>query len=174
MDVGQIPELLRSLTLRQAVWLFPLAASLHFLEEAPHFADWAKKYAWAGYTRARWNRVHGLGMIYAVAFSAIVSVFPNRDIVFVFFALCLSESIFNSFFHSGATAIFGVYCPGLITALVLYPPLFWYLSTLAHDEGLLRGTLGLLAFGIAGLVHAVDVAASVFGVRLNSLSRTRA
>jgi hypothetical protein len=98
-------------------------------------------------------------------------VFPNRDIVFLFFALCLSESIFNSFFHSGATAIFSVYCPGLITAIVLYPPLFWYLSTLAHDEGPLRGIHGLLAFAIAGLVHAVDVAANVFGVRLNSFSK---
>ena len=174
MDVDRILELLRSLPFRQAVWLFPFATALHFLEEAPHFATWASKYAWASYTSTRWKRVHGFGMVYAVAFSALVSAFPNRHIVFSFFALCFSESIFNSLFHSGATAMFGVYCPGLITALVLYPPLFWYLSSVARHEGLLSGPLGLLAFAIAGLIHVADVATSVFGIGWNSFSGTKA
>jgi hypothetical protein len=39
----------------------------------------------------------------------------------------------------------GVYCPGLITALVLYPPLFCYLSQITHREGLMTNTLGLVA-----------------------------
>jgi|SRR6516165_6135484 hypothetical protein len=173
MDVDRILELLRSLPFRQAVWLFPLATALHFLEEAPHFTDWATMYAWAGYTRARWKRVHGVGMIYAVAFSALVSLFPNRHIVFLFFALCFSESIFNSLFHTGATAIFGVYCPGLITALILYPPLFWYLNSMAYYEGLLTNSLGLLAFAVAGVIHTADVATSVFGVEWSSFRRAK-
>ena len=173
MDVDRILELLRSLPFRQAVWLFPFATALHFLEEAPHFADWASKYAWTSYTRTRWKRVHGFGMVYAVTFSALVSLFPNRYIVFLFFALCFFESIFSSLFHSGATAMFGVYCPGLITAIVLYPPLFWFLSTVAHHEGLLSGALALLAFAMGGLIHGVDVATSVFGIRWNSFSVTK-
>lgn len=113
-------------------------------------------------------------MVYAIAFSALVSLFPNRYIVFSFFALCFVESIFDSLFHAGATAFFGVYCPGLITALVLYPPLFWYLSSIAYREGLLTDVVGLLAFAIAGVIHAFDVATSVFGVGTNSFGRTKA
>jgi membrane protease YdiL (CAAX protease family) len=121
MDINRVVELLRGLPFRQAVWLFPLATALHFLEEAPHFADWASKYALSGYTDQRWRRIHGLGTVFAIAFCGLASMFPNRAVVFLFFALCFSESVLNSMFHMGATAFSGVYCPGLITALILYP-----------------------------------------------------
>jgi hypothetical protein len=106
MDIDRLVELLRGLPFRQAVWLFPLATALHFLEEAPHFADWAGKYAWPGYTHQRWRRIHGLGMVFAIAFCGLASMFPNRAVVFLFFALCFSESVLNSMFHMGATAFF--------------------------------------------------------------------
>jgi hypothetical protein len=57
---------------------------------------------------------------------------------------------------------------GLITALILLTSLFLYLSQIAYREGLLSNTLGLTAFLIAVLVRTVDVAASVFGVKLQS------
>jgi len=89
-------------------------------------------------------------------------------VVFLFFALCFSESVLNGLFHVGATAFSGGYCPGLITALVLYLPLFWYPSEIAYRERLLTNTLGLVAFLIAAVIHIMDVAASVFGVKLQS------
>jgi hypothetical protein len=107
MDINRLVELLRGLPFRQAVWLFPLATALHFLEEAPHFADWASKYALPSYTHQRWRRIHGLGMVFAIAFCAVASIIPNRDVVFLFFALCLSESVLNGLFHAGATAFSG-------------------------------------------------------------------
>ena len=81
-------------------------------------------------------------MVFALAFCGLASVFPNRAVASLFFALCFSESVLNGLFHVGATALSGVYCPGLITALVLYPPLFWYLSQVAYRGGLLTNTLG--------------------------------
>ena len=80
----------------------------------------------------------------------------------------MSECVLNGLFHVGATALSGVYCPGLITALVLYPPLFWYLSQIAHREGLLTNTLGLVTFLIAAVIHTVDVVTSVFGLKLRA------
>jgi hypothetical protein len=68
----------------------------------------------------------------------------------------------------GATAFSGVYCPGLITALVLCPPLFLNLSQITHREGLLSNTLGVVALLIAVVIHTVDVAMSVFGLKLQS------
>ena len=168
MDANRLVASLGAVPFRLAVWLFPFATALHFLEEAPHFADWASKYALPSYTRQRWRRIHGLGMVFAIAFCALASIFPNRYVVFLFFAFCLSESVLNGLFHAGATALSGVYCPGLITALVLYLPLFWYLRQLAYRDGLLTNTLSLVAFLIAAVTHSVDVATSVFGVRLRS------
>jgi hypothetical protein len=47
--------------------------------------------------------------------------FPKRTVIFVFFTFIFTPAVcFNILFHAGATAAFGVYCPGLITALTLY------------------------------------------------------
>ena len=124
MDLDRLVNALGSLPFRQAVWLFPLATALHFLEEAPQFANWASKYAFKSFTRKRWRRIHGVGLLFTIASCAVVSLFPNRLLVFLFFAFCLSESVLNAFFHVGATAFFGVYCPGLITALCCTRPSF--------------------------------------------------
>jgi len=61
---------------------------------------------------------------------------------------------------------FGTYCPGLATALALYPALFWYVSRVALQEGLLTWTGSLTAFAIAGSIHALDVATNVYLVKL--------
>jgi hypothetical protein len=167
MDLDRIYELFRGLPFREAVWVVPLVTGLHFLEEAPRFAKWASTYALKTYTRERWRQIHGLGMLFTVAFCALVSAFPRPAVVFLFFAFCLSEMLLNTLFHIGATAFYSDYCPGLITALVLYPPLFSYLSELAHREALLTNPLGLIAFAIASVVHSIDVATSVFGLPLH-------
>lgn len=171
MNFDTMFEALGALSFRQAVWLFPLATALHFLEEAPQFPSWARMHAWPGYTRERWAQIHGAGMAYALAFSTLVSLSPDHLVVFLFFALCLSSIVFNTLFHASATAFFGVYCPGLITSLVIYPPLFWYLSRLAGHEGLLSSSLWLWALAVAGVIHVLDVAVSVFGVRLFDVER---
>ena len=89
MDIDRLVEFLRRLLFRQAVWLLPFATALHFLEEAPHFADWAGKYALPSYNRQRWRRVHGLGMVFAITFCGLASMFPNRAVVFLFFCALL-------------------------------------------------------------------------------------
>jgi uncharacterized protein with HXXEE motif len=161
-----VAEWFAALSLRQAVWLFPVATGLHFLEEAPRFADWAKQYTLSTYDRARWARIHGTGMAYAIAFAGAVSLFPNRTTVFLFFALCFSENVWNSLFHFGATLAFRVYCPGLFTAIILYPPLYWLMTQNAKRDGFLTSQSILAAFLIAGLLHATDVATTVFGIKL--------
>jgi hypothetical protein len=71
MDINRLFELLEAWPLRKAVWLFPLAAAFHVPEEAPHFAHRASKHALPGYTLRRWRRIHGLGMVFAIAFCAL-------------------------------------------------------------------------------------------------------
>jgi uncharacterized protein with HXXEE motif len=40
-------------------------------------------------------------------------------------------------FHVGASVFTRSYCPGMITAVVIYLPLFALITDLAHKEGLL-------------------------------------
>jgi hypothetical protein len=93
----------------------------------------------------------------------VIRFFPNKGVVFLFFTFIFTPAVFfNIFFHAGATAAFGAHCPGLLTALTVYPPLFCLISRLAFSEGLLTNKLGWISFLNAGLVHAADVSHNVF------------
>ena len=63
---------LSSLTPREAVWLFPVAIAIHFSEEAPRFAKWARMHISPLYTDAHWRKIHGIGL---AAIGAVVHVF---------------------------------------------------------------------------------------------------
>ena len=166
MNASRIFVTLSGLSFREAVWLFPAATGLHFVEEAPNFAKWAQAHASPLYTASRWQKIHVIGMAYAIAFTSALVLITNPYATFLFFAFCFAPVFFNTLFHLGATLFFRSYCPGLVTALSLYPVLFWYLSSLAHREGLLSLGAGVVAFIIAAVIHACDVAASVFLVKL--------
>ena len=155
----------------QAVWLFPAATTFHFLEEAPWFAEWARKYASPLYTGRPWKIIHGIGLIYVVMFSAAASLFPKPNTVFIFFALWLTEAVYNTLFHLSATVWFKAYCPGLLTATAFYPVLFWNLYGSACREGLLSSTSVYLAVATAGIIHSIDVATSVYFVSLTRILR---
>ncbi|MCI0696882.1 HXXEE domain-containing protein [candidate division KSB1 bacterium] len=93
----------------------------------------------------------------------IIRFFSNKIVVFILFAFVFTPGIFwNTLFHAGATIRFGVYCPGLFTALILYLPLFFFISRLAYREGLLTETAGLIALLLAGIFHVVEVGHNVF------------
>jgi hypothetical protein len=171
MNFHQLLITLEELQFAKAVWVVPAATGIHFLEEATGFPDWAAKYASPRYTVRRWKIVHGLGLIYVLAFSTIISFFPNRLTVFLFFALCLTECVYNTSFHLSATVWFRVYCPGLITAAVLYPVVFWILSVNAFKQELLSSSSALLAVAVAGMIHTIDMATNLFFVSIAQIMR---
>jgi uncharacterized membrane protein YeaQ/YmgE (transglycosylase-associated protein family) len=163
MNFDLIAQWLARLSFREAVWLFPVAFTLHVLEELPQFTAWAKRYVTASYKRRGYLKIHLAGIIGAFLAAAVLWYFPNRIIVFIFFTFVFTPGIFfNTLFHAGATAYFGAYCPGLLTALMLYLPLYGFVSTLAYREGLLGNEIGLLSFIIAGIFHTAEVGRNVF------------
>ena len=87
-------------TIHQAVWLFPACIAVHFLEEAFGFARWARSYISSRYTDAHWRRIHGLGLVSALAASAIVSRWTGPVPIFLFTALFLTPMVFNISFIS--------------------------------------------------------------------------
>jgi hypothetical protein len=150
---------------RQAAGIFPILLALHFAEEAPRFAAWAWKFASPRYTRVHWAKIHGLGLVWGVVATAVVALFANSYVVFLFLALCAGPMAFNAVFHAGATAYFRAYCPGVITAVAIFPLFVWYLAHLALRDGLLSPTAALVALLLAGPLHAIDVASTVFFVK---------
>ena len=119
-------------TFREAVWLFPPSFILHVLEEWPRFTSWAQRYASALYSQRDYDAIHIAGIVSSVIFATIVSLFPISAVVFVFFAFVLAPGLFfNTLFHAGGTVVTRQYCPGVITALTLYLPVFLFLCRLA-------------------------------------------
>ena len=157
------PDNFGAINFRRAVWLFPAAYTLHVLEELPQFTNWARHYANASFTMRDYLVIHLSGIIVAVLAPLALRFFHNRAAIFIFFTFIFTPAVcFNIFFHAGATAAFGVYCPGLLTALTLYAPLFYVVTRVAFREGLLTNRMAIVSFVVAGLFHAADVSHNVF------------
>ena len=162
MNVEAIRGTLESWNFQKAVWLLPAAFALHALEEAPQFAAWVNRYASPMFTRGDFIRNNALGMAMGVAGCLLLRFFLTRPMVFVFYVAVLTQCFYNTFFHVATTAAFGVYSPGVITSLVLYPPLFYHLTRLAYREGLLSNQLGITAMVMGAAIHSGVVARQVF------------
>jgi len=107
--------------------------------------------------------IHISGVVVAFVAPLLINRLPNRTVIFIFFTFIFTPAVcFNILFHAGSTAAFGVYSPGLLTALTLYPPLFYVVTRQAFREGLLINRTAVISFALAGLVHAADVSHNVF------------
>ena len=151
------------LRFRRAVWLIPPAFALHVMEEWPRFTAWANRYASDRFTQQDYVVIHLSGIAGSVLVAGLVAMFPNRAMTFLVFAFFFLPAMFwNVFFHAGATVLFGAYCPGLVTALCLYPPVVHVVSRRAFGEGLLNARIGTVALVIAGVFHSLEVGHNVF------------
>jgi hypothetical protein len=75
----------------------------------------------------------------------------------VFAAVVAPGLLWNAAFHAGASAVYRSRSPGLITAAVIFLPLFATLSAAAIGDGALSTDGWLLAVVIAAAVHAAEV-----------------
>jgi hypothetical protein len=152
-----------TLTFAQAVWLFCPAFVLHVLEEWPRFTDWARRHASVRFTQRDYNSIHVAGIAASLLAALLVSRFPNRPVVFLFFAFLFTPAVlFNSIFHVAASVVTRSYCPGALTAVAIYLPLFTVTTMLAFKENLLdMGTL-IASLVLAGVFHVWEVGHNVF------------
>jgi uncharacterized protein with HXXEE motif len=158
---------LNAVAFRGAVWLCPVAFTLHVIEEAPRFTPWVNRYINGGFTQRDYYRVHIGGIVTNVVIAGLLTLFPWPWLVFLCFAFALAPAFLcNIFFHAGASAVYRSYSPGLVTTLTIYPPLFFALTRSALHEGLLSPSMLVIAIAIAAVFHALEVAHNTFGVRL--------
>ena len=145
----------------QSVWLFWPAFVLHVLGGWPRFTRWARVHA--SVTHRDYNVIHAAGIAASLLAALIVSRFPNRSVVFIFFAFVFTPAVlFNALFHVGASVLTRSYCPGAITAVAIYLPLFAVIAALAYREGLLGMGAFIATLVLAGVFHAWEVGHNVF------------
>jgi Protein of unknown function with HXXEE motif len=99
--------------------------------------------------------------------TVLVTRSGSRLLFLAFYAGVLTqEALWNTVFHALMAGRYRAYSPGLVTALVLFLPLWWRVTRLAVREGLLTRRGVALAALAAGLLHALVVARQVFFVEL--------
>jgi hypothetical protein len=90
-------------------------------------------------------------------------MFPNRGVTFLVYAFFFLPAMFwNVLFHAGAAVLFRAYCPGLVTAVCIYPPVVYVVTRRAFGDGLLNAESGSVALVIAGAFHLWEVGHNVF------------
>jgi uncharacterized protein with HXXEE motif len=150
-------------TFRQAVWLFPPAFILHVVEEWPRFTRWAQTHASEQFTQHDYNAIHVAGIFASVLGATLVWLFPNRAVVLLFLTFLLAPSVcFNALFHAGASLLTRTYCPGVVTAILIYLPLFILLTERVYTERLLTPFALAASLLVAGLFHTWEVGHNVF------------
>ena len=136
---------------------------LHVLEEWPRFTNWAQTHTSPHFTRRDYNHIHIAVVFASVLSAALVWRFPNPWTVFLFFTFLFAPSVFfNTLSHAVASLLTRTYCPGVVTAMLLYVPLFILLTEHAHAERLLPPFSLAASLLVAGLFHTWEVGHNVF------------
>jgi len=153
MNVEAIPKFLKSAPFRQIVWVGPLAYGVHIAEEFWRFPEWASTYFAPGFTPHRFVVSNAIIMLLLVGLTALVSAVRVRAADFVYFCWISGQLFSNALFHMGTTAYFGAYSPGVLSAILLYLPICYFIARAADREGRLTniGGIGALIVGAAGM-----------------------
>ena len=154
MNVEAIPRFRGRLSYRQAVWLAPLAYAVHILEESQQFAAWASTHFAAGFTTPQFVKNNLIVMSGLIALTLLVTLHPRRWTALLYFFQLSAGLFHNAMLHMGATAYLGVYSPGLLSAILLYLPVWYHITKLGQRQGLLPNIPALVVFVLAGLAHA--------------------
>jgi len=153
VNVEAIPKFLHSAPFRQIIWVAPLTYGVHIAEELWRFPAWASTYFAPGFTTQRFVVSNAIIMLLLVGLTALVSAVKLRVVDFVYFCWLSGQLFHNALFHMGTTAYFGVYSPGVLSAILLYLPICYFIARAANREGRLTNTAGVgaLIVGAAGM-----------------------
>jgi uncharacterized protein with HXXEE motif len=153
------------MTFRRVAWLAPLAYAVHVAEEnSQRFGDWMRVHIAPGFTTAAFVTVNTVAMTALVSLTALASASTGRSFVLPYFALASALMFWNALVHIGATVHFGVYSPGVVSAVLVYLPSFCVLARLASREGRLTKVTITTALAIGAGLHAALGIALATGV----------
>jgi hypothetical protein len=136
--------------------------ALHVAEEAPGFAAWARRNAWSGYRDRDFVAINAAGLAMTGLANAAVRREPRLFGPWYAGVVC-QQLLWNPVFHIGTTIAYREYSPGLVTALALFPALWWRETRRGLRSGRLsRGRIALAA-AAGGALHLAAVRRQVYG-----------
>ena len=121
------------LSLNRLVWGAPLIFLLHVVEEAPCFVVWINSLVSGYITDQAFIVVNASGFVITLLVSIAVARSKDGLVVLVALAWFSFVMFANAVLHITATAVHGLYSPGVITSIVLYLPFYlWFVSLVAR------------------------------------------
>jgi len=105
-------------------WLAPPIFLLHFLEEGPRFLAWINSRVDPDLSNASFLGLNATALLATTALAATAALSRSRAAALAFLGWASFLMLANGLLHLGATAYFGEYCPGSVTAALLYLPYF--------------------------------------------------
>jgi hypothetical protein len=142
--------------LRTLAMAMPFVFVAHVCEEAPFFVAWFNSLVTQGITQQLFLSVNAACLVITVFVAAIVGTDNERlsgllGVVWIGFLM-----LANAIFHIIGTVALGRYCPGVITAMLLYLPLsLLFLAAVVRERGVPHLLVGLVALlgGVPMYIH---------------------
>jgi hypothetical protein len=138
------------------------ALALHVAEEAPRFAAWARRNTWPGYRDRDFVAINAGGLAMTALAGAAVRREP-RLFGLWYAALVSQQMLWNPVFHVATTVAYREYSPGLITAVALFPALWWRETRDALASGRLSRRSVAAGALAGGMIHLAAVRKQVYG-----------
>jgi hypothetical protein len=117
------------LTLRRLAVALPLVFVVHVVEEWPGFVAWFDQQVRPPITQELFASVNVVGLLVTIVVAAVLVSASNAAVGLLAVGWIGCVMLANGLFHLVATAVLGRYCPGVVTAGLLYLPtaglLFW-------------------------------------------------
>lgn len=110
-------------TLPRLAAALPVVFILHVAEEAPSFVPWFNSLVARHISQRSFLAVNVVGLVITLVVAFLVATARDRVSVLVGIAWVGFLMLANGIFHVVATVVHGRYCPGVVTALLLYLPL---------------------------------------------------
>jgi hypothetical protein len=110
----------RTALIRRTIFLAPIIFIIHVAEEAPGFVQWFNSLVTPGISQPHFISVNAAAFIITILLAGILSATKDRFAVILMLVWLGFLMLANALFHLAAAIVHLKYCPGTVTAAVLY------------------------------------------------------
>jgi hypothetical protein len=120
--------------IRRAAILAPLIFIAHVAEEAPGFVAWFNSMVSRGITQSAFMSVNVTAFVITVGLAGAFAAARERVSALLMLGWLGLLMFANAIFHIVATLVHATYCPGVVTATVLYLPFFLWFFRMVYKK----------------------------------------
>jgi hypothetical protein len=113
--------------IRWTILLAPIIFLMHAAEETPGFVKWFNNLVTPGISQSLFLSVNAFAFIITIILAGMLAVTKKRFAAILMLAWLGFLMLANALFHLAAAIAYIKYCPGVVTAVILYLPYFvWF------------------------------------------------